>query len=367
MSQSGASLASRRYGGFDVWRIAAAIGVVLTHSYALTGHFEDRPKVFVGTWTLAFGNVGVAVFFTISGFLVSMSLDRSRGTWTFLRNRVVRIYPALIVVVLLTTLVLGPLVTTLPLIDYFHNRMTVSYLVHNSTLLLGIKHYLPGVFDGGPVNASLWSLPYEVWAYLSLLGLSVLGLVRRAWTTALLLVGVLAVFRWGAYEPYLNIRRSIYGMHLWNAVELAVFFLAGVLLMRLRDRIDLRKVAIPGAAIMAASFVVQDPAPFLLGLPLLVIGTGVRSNPMTSAVASLGDPSYGIYICSYPIQQTLRHQAGITSPIVMFVLSATLATAFGYLSWHLIEKRALARIKRPPAPDPTASATASVPATCSAT
>ena len=352
MTGSGAPAPRRRYGGFDVWRIGAALGVVLTHSFALTGHFEDRPHVSVGGWTLAFGNIGVAVFFTISGFLVSMSLDRSRSTWAFLRNRIVRIYPALIVVVLLTTFVLGPLVTTLPLFDYFHNRQTVAYVAYNSTLLMGVKHYLPGVFDGGPVNASLWSLPYEVWAYILLLLVSVLGFLRRTWTTALLLGAALIVFRYGTYEPYLSVRHSIYGMHLWNAAELAVFFFAGVFLLRIRDRIDLRKLALPGAALMAAAFVVRDPAPFLLGLPLLVIGTGARSNAMTTAVASLGDPSYGIYICSYPIQQLLRHEAGITSPVAMFLLSGTIATALGYLSWHVVEKRALARIKRPPPHEP---------------
>lgn len=343
----------RRYGGFDVWRIAAALGVVLTHSFALTGHFIDRPKLLVGNWTLAFGNVGVAIFFTISGFLVSMSLDRASGTWPFLRNRIVRIYPALIVMVLLTVFVLGPLVTTFSLVDYFHNRITLSYLVHNTTLLFGVKHYLPGVFDGGSVNASLWTLPYEVWAYIGLLVVSMLGLVRRWWTCALLLAGALAVFRYGTYEPYLDIRRSIYGMHLWNAAELAVFFLAGVLLLRIRDRIDLQKLALPGAALIAIAFVVRDPTTFMVGLPLLVIGTGARSNRMTDAASRLGDPSYGIYIFSYPIQQVLRHEGGVTSPLTMFGLSATISVAVGYLSWHVVEKRALARIKRPAPADPT--------------
>lgn len=68
---------ARRYGGFDVIRIAAALSVVLYHSYAITGRDQDLPALWIGHYRMPLGSIGVAVFFVISGFLVATSRDRA--------------------------------------------------------------------------------------------------------------------------------------------------------------------------------------------------------------------------------------------------------------------------------------------------
>jgi peptidoglycan/LPS O-acetylase OafA/YrhL len=50
--------------------------------------------------------------------------------------------------------------------------------------------------------------------------------------------------------------------------------------------------------------------------------------------------SYGIYIYSFPIQQTLVFFLRLKTYELM-ILSVVVSIVFGYLSWHLIEKRAL--------------------------
>lgn len=136
--------------------------VLYGHSFVLLGL---REPLFM-SW-LPLGPLGVFIFFTISGYLVSESWDRDPHLLRFFQRRLLRILPGLAVCVLLTVGVLGPLLTTLPLADYFSNPHTLGYL---RTIGLYITYYLPGVFDGNrypnAVNGSLWSLPVEFLMYI---------------------------------------------------------------------------------------------------------------------------------------------------------------------------------------------------------
>src|SRR4029078_9745675 len=103
----------------------------------------------------------------------------------FLWARVLRIYPALLVMMSLVVFGLGLYFTTLPHSQYFTDPRTFKFAVQNSTLFSGVMdirlvQQLPGVFADNPmpliVNGSLWSMPYEVRMYLSL---AVLWIVAR--------------------------------------------------------------------------------------------------------------------------------------------------------------------------------------------
>ena len=189
---------ARRYGGFDVIRIVAALSVVLYHSYAITGRDHDLPALWIGHYRMALGSIGVAVFFVISGFLVATSWDRAPRRSVFAWHRFARIWPALTMTVVLTVVVVGPIMTTLPLHDYFASRRTALYLVRGFTLFGGSINALPGVFHGNvrhAVNGSLWTLSYEVWAYVALLAFAVCGGLRRRWLALTLFGAVLVFFR----------------------------------------------------------------------------------------------------------------------------------------------------------------------------
>lgn len=330
-------------------RTAAALAVVLTHSFAVSGHGGERPLAHVGRFPLAFGQVGVYIFFVISGFLVATSWDRVGRVTTFARNRFARIWPGLITVVMLSVFVVGPLVTTLSVQSYFASRLTSGYLVRNIVLLRGPVYHLPGVFGGQPtaaVNASLWTLPYEIWAYVGVVLLGVTGALRRFWVPAALLVAGCTLFRFGIYTHHISVRYTalaVGGKHLF---ALGTLFLAGVLLSRFVERIDLRRAAIPGVLLIVLSFVVREPVLFFLGLAATVIGLGVRDGAATDAVHRLGDPSYGIYIFSFPIQQLLFKAGVADTPWVMLAWSAPISVAAGYLSWHVVEHPALRWFKR---------------------
>src|SRR5262245_53522115 len=78
---------------FDIIRLFAALLVLISHCYPLTGVATDPFAHYFGEYDTG-GGWGVAIFFVISGFLVTRSV-MERSTWVYLRSRVLRIVPAL--------------------------------------------------------------------------------------------------------------------------------------------------------------------------------------------------------------------------------------------------------------------------------
>src|ERR1700712_1667460 len=112
--------------GFDFMRIALAIAVLVYHS-VLSSYGHDADAAIWTGWWRAIPSPILPAFFALSGFLVAGSLFRVRSLPQFLSLRVLRVVPALFVQVFLSAIVLGPIVTTFPLADYFAGRYFWSY------------------------------------------------------------------------------------------------------------------------------------------------------------------------------------------------------------------------------------------------
>ena len=161
-------LASGRDNNFNLIRFIAASLVLISHSYPLAmgkGFPEPLSEPLATSW----GSIAVDVFFVASGFFIAASFSLKSSFKSFVMARILRIYPALIVVTILTVFVLGPIFSNLTVFDYFTSSQTYQYLIKNMTLITGIEYNLPGVFSENPyehaVNGSLWTLPYEIKMY----------------------------------------------------------------------------------------------------------------------------------------------------------------------------------------------------------
>jgi len=317
-----------RRNDFDALRLAAALAVVIGHAWPLTGLHPPPTVLGFPVYTLA-----VYVFFAISGHLVASSWRRDPHPGRFLARRALRILPALVVVVVLTALVVGPLVTTLDARAYFASPSTWAYLT-NVTLVAGYD--LPGVFADNPVsavNGVLWTLGPEFLCYLAVLAIG--SLPRRARIpVALAATAALVVLSFASPWPD------------WTpAFRAAVFFAGGAALAVLR-RFRLPLVA--GALVLIAWGGVALSVPELalpaawLALPPLVIAAGRASTPGLRTVGVVGDLSYGSYLWGFLVQQVVVQLApGLPlGADVAIVVVATLAIAAA--SWHLVERRALA-------------------------
>jgi len=160
INQSGAVYS--RQNAFDFLRVAAALAVLLSHSFPIVGLQEPTPVA-----GLTMGKLAVAVFFAISGYLVCQSWQTDPHVGRFAARRALRIFPGLLVMLLLTVLVLGPALTEVRLSEYFGAGATRKSLLYGA---LGLGSFpLPGLFEHNPmpggVNGSLWTIKYELLMY----------------------------------------------------------------------------------------------------------------------------------------------------------------------------------------------------------
>ena len=313
--------------------------VIHHHVYPLSG--RAAPMFFA----VDYGALGVGVFFVISGYLVSGSLARSATLGDYLKKRLLRVEPGLIVSLLVTALVLGATVTTLPLGDYLRSPQVWLYVARNA-LLYPVDYALPGVFLSNPfpavVNGSLWTLRLEFTGYLALAGLAAVGglqprvVAGLAVLAAAGLVGLRLI--WPPEEGWLRLADV--------AVLNGYLFLGGVWL-------QLWGKSPPWPVLAAAILLLATPL-WALGLPVVVLGLGRMSAPKLPA-----DLSYGLYIYAFPLQQVLMMHG-----VLSLWASMAVTLPFAAASWFLIEKPAL-RLKprrvRPaagstsPAPGPAGS------------
>lgn len=317
---------------FDFLRLAAAYLVLLSHQFALAGRDEQ------GIGVNSLGGLGVAIFFSISGYLVAQSWVRDPSVWRFLAKRVLRIWPGLIAVTAAAALLLGPLVSTLPLDQYFLSPQTWDFF---RTLKLTIRYELPGVFSTNPyanaVNGSLWTLPIEFRCYLILMVLGLIGLFRHRY---LLLICAIA------FAVYVFvIDNAQYSYHRNLKYEFGAFFFYGACLHCFRDfwMSRMKTMLLAAGTGATALFVVgQEYAALFLVLPALVVFFGEKSTPWIRHAGRFGDFSYGVYIYAFPVQQTVVFLTANSLPIwSALAISTTITIALAFLSWHLIESPAL--------------------------
>lgn len=341
---------------FDFVRLAAALCVVVSHQFALNGLHEPT---LLNVHTL--GGLGVLIFFSVSGFLVAQSWAADPHVLRFAARRLLRIWPGLAAVVLLAIFVWGPLVSPLPLREYFRQPQVGDYL-HN--LWFDMKGALPIDFEGNAlpfaVNGPLWTIPLELKCYLVLALLGVSGLLRWKW----LVIGLTAAvaYRYAFVEARgdLLVDRLGWTLEQHFLLEFGLFFAAGVVLQYFFDGNAMRMAAIVVVSVAAGLVAVHFGRP-LLGLllivPCTVLAIATASTPLLRAVGRFGDFSYGLYIFAFPIQQTLIWaNRGRLSWTPLFLVILVVCFAMAFASWHLVEKRAL-RLK-PSRPKATAQPTA---------
>ena len=86
------SATSFRGHGFDLLRIVFAIVVLLRHARGLEYGTQVDPLFYYSGGFIHFGFLAVAVFFVLSGFLVTPSLIRSENVIDFASRRIIRVF-----------------------------------------------------------------------------------------------------------------------------------------------------------------------------------------------------------------------------------------------------------------------------------
>ena len=332
---------SGRDNNINLLRFLAAAAVVLWHGYESTNHAAGDPVSLVfGTMTA--GEVGVDIFFFISGLLVTKSF-MGRGLAQFVWARIARIFPGLWVSTLVLVLLAGVFFSPLGPLKFWMRFDTFSYLAHNMTMLphFGWKEPLPFALDrnNSAFNWSLWTLPLELQMYMLLTLVGILGGLRNP-----VVVGALALVGAAGQISY-----RVFGNELlqYDLARFLFFFFTGSTAYLWRDRLTLGTrgllifLAIPVAAVGFGGNELVRRAALTVALPYLVLWFAYVPQGRIRLWNRVGDFSYGTYIYACPVQIILsRTEVGV-HPLANFALTMIIVVPIAALSWYWVESRAL--------------------------
>lgn len=343
-----------RRNALNAWRLAMATGVILCHSWPLTGRrvsFEPAHRLL--------GDVWVDGFFAMSGFLITWSWFRHPRIRDYFLARGLRILPGFWVCLTVTAFVIAPIAVAVQggsPAKLLTSIAPIRYVLADSALLMqqndiaGTPHGVPwpGVWNG-----SLWTLFWEALCYIAIALLGVSGLLRRRWLIpTLLALALIWSARLPAYnviaerppDPQRPIDAATAALFMQQAASrFGVMFLAGALLFQFRNLVPARWsfVAVSLIIVLAASVLpnYRLVAAVPLAYALIISGALLRNKWLNLQT----DLSYGVYIYAWPVQQVLVICGLAFLNPFAFAIVATVATLpLAALSWFGVEKRSLA-------------------------
>lgn len=338
-------------------RLVLASLVIVSHAFPIGGFGSDPSKAWTdGQETI--GGFAVVGFFAVSGYLIAKS-GRTNDIVQFVWRRALRIFPGFWFVLGVSAFAIGPVVWLAggrSLSQYFTLAPggPIAYLRANFELPInqyGIHDLFISTTPYGQltgtsvVNGSLWTLAYEWYSYMLIAILLVLGVLRFArWIvpvlTAGLAVGALldrySAFSLDAAIPYLadDFR-----------VSLTLAFLCGSSIAMYASRIpcDDRLGALAALVVVMTLAIGGWVGPGYLAFAYLLLWGSARLPRSTRWIGQKNDYSYGMYIFGWPVQQVTAYLGMYEWGYVPWVVVSLMLTAgCAWVSWHLVEKRAMA-------------------------
>jgi len=337
---------------FDFLRLFFSTFVIITHSYAVSGIKEEDILYHFSGGQIILSTFGVYGFFVISGYLITKSMLRSVSLIDYYFKRIARIFPGLIML-LLITIVVGYFINNKTFIQYISHYSTRDYLIFNS--LLSTQYMINGLFTNNPirgtVNSSLWTIPYEFLCYI---GLSLLFVFRKnliIMRIAFIVIFLVALTLQLYYLQYIQNLPPLPFFHLIapGIIVNLLFFIGGGFwaLIPLPNIVTRKVIVFVSIALLILALKTDGMfyyAKYII-LPLVLIPFGTMNFKAISWIRQYGDYSYGIYLYGFFIQQILEQYFRFNY-LELMLITIPIAYLAGALSWHLVEKKAL-RFKTP--------------------
>lgn len=329
-----ADVSKGRNNNLNVIRLFAAILVVFSHSFPISygQEYPDMASTFSNGQT-SFGNIAVCIFFFFGGFLIMGSAQRSTSAKDFFQKRVVRLFPSLIVVVLVSVFILGAVLTNVGILSYFTNTKTYMYLFN--ALLIPV-HDLPGVFInniyGQTVNGPLWTLPIEFICYVicfAMFSLHFTDEKKMKYSIVFFIPGYILLF-------YLVRGNAV----LTTALRPMGMFYVGMLYYVYRDRIKMNPwICLTAFMLFIASLRINFlEYTVLLTLPYILayIGFAYKNIHLQK---NKTDISYQLYLVAWPIQQIVCQLfGGKMNSYMNFMISLPVGIFVGWLLYKCVAR-----------------------------
>jgi peptidoglycan/LPS O-acetylase OafA/YrhL len=338
----------------DAIRLLAASEVAIEHT--LEFMLDERPDNLLFEILELFP--GVPIFFFISGYLISKAYERSPNNLEYAKNRILRLYPALIVCIAVNIMMVGAT-------GYFSiseaSNSDIALLFFGKTTFF--QFYNPDfmrAFGDGVLNGSLWTICIELQFYI-LTPLLYKASGNNREIKKIFLISLIPIF--------LVANRSLYLLapefndEVWWKLYRVSFapwfymFLTGILFQRNFDYISSFIEKIPfvpmlllyiGVALVLNRHGFQvgneiSPLLFVILIPVVFRAAYFLPNKINSLMQG-NDISYGVYIWHMPIVNQMLY-LGYSGHIWQSLLALTLSVFVAVLSWRYIEKPALKKKK----------------------
>ena len=348
-----------RRNNFDLLRLFAAIQVVFGHAIS---HLEIKSPILESINFFLSAFPGVPIFFMISGFLITLSYERNANIRQYALNRILRIYPALWVALILSIVMIGSL-------GYLHLKNLTDFLVWLFCQLSLFQFYNPAFlreFGVGTLNGALWTITVELQFYILVPICYVFIKKSMDWHNrvkffwVLFLVSILINI---IFNQKLGVQRYPNHELLIKLLNVTIFpylycFLIGVLIRLHFERIQ--KFVVGRFKFLSylvfyftlyaffrefIIFHLSNPCAMML-LALPVISFAFSFTNLSDGLLKGNDWSYGIYIYHMLIINALVYSGliGSSYDLLFTILGSSLLAA---LSWMYVEHPALALKNNP--------------------
>ncbi len=333
---------------FNLIRLTAALQVLVVH---MCNHLKFE-GVLISTIKMF---PGVPIFFFVSGFLISAAYERNGkdGSAKFFINRILRIYPALLLCVAFSTiavLMTGYLQTQVFSLGHF-----LFWMLGQSSFL---QFYNPDFMRGfgvGVLNGALWTITVELQFYILMPILFVMASRYRILFFSLMFISIFVNLFILFYNDWSDLRIKLLSV---TFLPWVYIFLFGVFASQYRnqvtlflDKFRLRWLFLLyvitmfsiGSFSQNSSNSINPISVLLLACCIFkIIKINIHLPKTARTFVSRNDFSYGVYLFHMPMINIIMY-TGIFSGFVygqpIAVFSLTLLAAM--FSWFFIEKPAL--------------------------
>lgn len=343
--------------GLQALRGLAALSVMLFHfRWNLNDVYPG-----VGDRLFGWGATGVDLFFLISGFVITLTMQRIptgiSGTIHFLRRRILRIFPAYYIILLFTFLLSGAM-------SIFHYPDKLANLISAILFKPIYPDHAPFYVDDGGMYGIRWTLNYEIYFYL-IIGLFIFTPGRWIGIALYFLLTLFLLPVMSGHAFTLSPQGYPYASPWLGLITnpMIFLFLEGMIVGLLYPL--LKKAP---AKPMAAAFIGTVILAIVMFKNNQLTGHGVASSGLIYALMLLciigaekaigkyvprslvwlGNISFSLYLIHTLMNTGIGKRfenMGIESGVTRFALSVALSLALAWLSWRYVEQPFYAKRK----------------------
>ncbi|MFW5432053.1 MAG: acyltransferase family protein [Methylophilaceae bacterium] len=321
-------------------RLLFAYFVILSHSPQMIDGNAYREIIFMITKTVDLGELALQGFFLISGYLICQSYENSRSFFSWLIKRILRIYPAFIVVWCVCVFVVAPLAGGWQILSEISNPEWFRMVIKVFALSVPHVNDLFLTTNVDTLNGSLWTIRYEFLCYLIIPLIAFINLSKKNVLLALL---VTVIFNFSTklfgVDPGFDFPFP-FSSHTFS--WFAIAFIAGMCFYKFRESIIWNhKISITCLILLITCLQFSTVAALgfsIFGGYLLFNFAFNFKNAFTQKVGQKYDISYGVYIYAWPIQTLIIQSNPAINPWVLSITTIVLVSILGLVSWVIIEK-----------------------------